>query len=87
MYSDGTRLLASDPAESFRILPVAGCADRHGIGKCCGPVQAVADAQFEIGRNQQRQLGILLQTVQQIGSFIGLVLVEEWRLITYRHCK
>ena len=47
------------------------------MGKRGGPVQAHGDAALEIGRDQQRQLRILLQAIEQLGRLEGLAAVQK----------
>ena len=87
MHANGARLLGGDAAKCFGILDLARCTKRHGMRKFGGPVQAHAYAAFEISANYQRQLRILLQTVEQHSRFVGLIAVEKRRVRAHRHSK
>ena len=50
-------------------------------------MDAVAEANLEVRRDQQRQLRVTLQPVEQIRRFIGATLIEKWRLIGHTHRK
>ena len=43
------------------------------------------DSALKIGGKEQRQLGVLLQTIEQFGGLIGLAAIEERRLPAHRH--
>ena len=85
MHTDRTGLLRRDPPEGFRVIQLACRSERHGVGKRRSPLQTHGDTALEISRNQQRQLGISLQTVQQLSSFVRLIPVQKWRLKAHRH--
>ena len=75
MHADGTRLLGGDAAEIFRVLQAAGCCNSHCVREGGRAIQAIADAEFKVRGNEQRELRFALQTVRQVRGFVGLILV------------
>ena len=70
-------------ASAYSVFP--GRAEGHGVRERGGAMKAHGDSALKIGSEEQRQFGILLQTVEQFGSLIGLVAIEKWRLPAHRH--
>ena len=85
VHSDSARLLSGDAAEGFRVIGFSGRAEGHGVGEHGGAMQTHGNSTLEVGSEEQRQFGFLLQTIEQFGSFVRLVAVEEWRLPAHRH--
>src|SRR5207249_7226619 len=85
VHTDGTGLLSSYATETLRLVHFAGCPKRHGMRELGSTVQPHGHSTFKIGRDQQRQLGIFLQTIEQLRSFIRLTAIQEWRLEADRH--
>ena len=87
MHSQCTRLFAADSAEGFGVVRFASSPEGHGGRKTGSAIDAVAEANLEVRRDQQRQLRVTLQPVEQIRRFIGAAPIEKWRLIGHTHRK
>jgi len=85
MHTDRTASCAVIRSKASAVIQLACRSERHGVGKRRSPLQTHGDTALEISRNQQRQLGISLQTVQQLSSFVRLIPVQKWRLKAHRH--
>ncbi len=68
--SDGPGLLRRDAAGHLGVFGFAIGAERHGVRKVCCPHQARGDAAFEVGGKEQWQFGVVLQAIEQFGSFV-----------------
>ena len=85
VHADGAGLLGSNAAEGLGVLLLPSRAEGHGVGKRGCAAKAHGDPALKIGGEEQRQFGILLQAVEQFGSFVGLTAIEKWRLPRHRH--
>ena len=59
--TDCRALCSADLAQPSRLLGVVGRGDRHGTGKETAVRQKPVSARFEIGADEHRNMGILLQ--------------------------
>ena len=87
MDADHARFLGRHSAEGLGVIKLASRPECHRVGKTRRAIDAHRDSTLEIRSDEQREFGILLQTIQEHGSFIRLTLVQEWRLKRHRHCK
>ncbi len=85
VHTDGSGFLGGDAAEGLRVLDVAIGSEGHGVRKVRGPQQPRGDTALKVSREQQRQLGFPLQSVQQFGDFVGLGAQKKRAINVNRH--
>ena len=85
VHADGARLLGRDAAEGFGVLRLSGSAEGHGVREHGCAMETHGDSALKVGGEEQRQFGVLLQTIEQFGGLVGLVAIEERGLPAHRH--
>ena len=75
--ADGARFFCVDAAEVLGVRRAAHCAKGHRMGKNRGADKTHRYSALKVGGEEQRQFGVLLQTIRQIGGFIRLASQQE----------